>query len=258
MKSLTMALRIIKENDNDEVIQTQNGSILERRKRSMNININMIDDHGWTALHHACYRRTNAAVRLLVNAGADCTIQTPIQEKSPCHLSAEVLDAKSLSLLLSATSKRPDPNALDASGNTPMYVSALFGKSVGQLRDPTALKKCLSALEAWGGKLILPEKEETEKLTRIHPVAVLASKVHAEELSAVLSNIQYMFPLTKPDNGGQYASLEIKFDFPIHMSLIALRKYVLMLGMEKTKNSRNDDFFLCDFKQKTEEVEIVR
>merc|ERR1712071_260797 len=67
-----------------------------------------------------------------------------------------------------------------------------------------------------------------------HPVSVVASQCRAEELDAVLTHSQYLFPLST-DSGESLSSLETKYDFPIHMSLISLRKEVLLLQLE-TRN----------------------
>lgn len=59
------------------------------------------DDNWLTPLHHACGRRSTSSVSLLVNAGANVLIST-IEGKTPLHISAELLDDKSLSVVLSA------------------------------------------------------------------------------------------------------------------------------------------------------------
>lgn len=51
--------------------------------------INGTDNSGFTALHHACIRRSSKAVKLLLTAGADASIPSLRSGKTPCHLSAE-------------------------------------------------------------------------------------------------------------------------------------------------------------------------
>lgn len=256
-KSLSMALSSIASKSSEE--KNQEPQNISRLRRLQHTNINMIDDDGWTALHYACCRRSNHAVALLVQAGADCRIRTPIDNQTPCHLSAQMLDDKSLSLLLGATSGRPDPNALDANGFTPMRLAVLEGRTVAGARDPVALQKCLSALEAWGGKIILPNVEKDRKEAKdLHPVSVVASQCRAEELNAVLSQSQYFFPLSKEETGESVSSLEVKFDFPIHAALISLRKNVLELQDKSKWKNVNIHQAIFDNERDSKDPAIVR
>lgn len=203
-------------------------SSYNRPRYSQHSNIDITDDVGWTALHYACKRRASSAVNLLVLAGADCTVLTPMEKKSPCHLSAETLDHQSISILLAAPdsySERPNPNISDAKGRTPMYLAATEGKTVGGNSDAIALKKCLSALEAWGGHFFNQQKE------MIHPVSVLSKKCQYKELEAIMSleSCSYYYPLSDIVSGETYSSLGEKFDYPMHAALLSLRKRILCI-----------------------------
>ncbi|KAL7470839.1 hypothetical protein ACHAXS_011119 [Conticribra weissflogii] len=197
------------------------------------------DDDGYTALHLACMKRSNVAVNLLVDSGANCWVPTVAESKTPCHLCAERLDAKSLSIVLSATyPARPDPNALDFLGRTPCY-AASQGTMINGKSDPVAMGLCISALEAWGGQLMISGYPDSNKL--LHPIHCLSFQWKPAELIELLSHCHYCYPLTNADGsdaGG--ISLAALYHYPIHAALIALRKHIhIAFGTTKGDFSAN-------------------
>ena len=67
-----------------------NYGILERALAAVPSSIiNGTDNSGFTALHHACIRRSSKAVTLLLAAGADASIPSLKSGKTPCHFCAE-------------------------------------------------------------------------------------------------------------------------------------------------------------------------
>jgi hypothetical protein len=187
------------------------------------------DESGRTALQYACLRKASPAVSLLTKAGASCTIPLYPGGFVPCHLSAMVLDDKSLSIILSATHPtRPSPNQLDALGRTPMYLAAVEGKnSVGGDRDADSLCRCLSALEAWGGQITY----DGPVILR-NPVSVLASRWQPGEISAVLAHVPFRHPLESSGlPTAKYGiSVGASFQYPIHSALVALRKRIQLVA----------------------------
>lgn len=175
--------------------------------------LDISDEDGMTALHYACSRRFVAAVSLLLAASADPSKTTRAGNKTPCHLSAEQLDDKSISMLLASNYNRPDPNALDDEGLTPMFLACVCGRSVGALRDPLALGRCLTALESWGGEFLT--NENRNKL--VHPIHIVASEWRAPELSVILAHCNL-----NVERGT--LSLGARFDYPIHAAIMSLRK----------------------------------
>jgi len=197
------------------------------------------DDDGYTALHLACMKRSNIAVNLLVDSGANCWVPTVAESKTACHLCAERLDAKSLSIVLSATyPARPDPNALDFLGRTPCY-AASQGTMINGKSDPVAMGLCISALEAWGGQLMISGYPDSNKL--LHPIHCLASQWKPAELLELLSHCHHFYPLTNADGsdaGG--ISLAALYHYPLHAALISLRNHIhIAFGTRKSSFSAN-------------------
>ena len=192
--------------------------------------LNERDDFGLTALMYACTRRLQPGVAALVKAGANCTVTTPRDLKSPVHLSAECLDEKSLSTVLSSNSPaRPDPNALDINGRTPMYLAAVHGKTAIGGDDHFALGCCLSALDAWGGQIYVDDPEGRSQLH--HPVACRAIEWKAAEVETLLSHINYFYPLRDETSSGLSVKESIystaqHMHYPIHAALVTLRKRI--------------------------------
>ena len=111
--------------------------------------INERDGAGLTPLHYACYKRSHTLVSILSDAGADCSIPTSafLGRNTPCHISASLLDEKSLSVMLSCSEPfRADPNAVNDKSETPMAV-ALNSTALGDR------SMCVDALRARGGKV---------------------------------------------------------------------------------------------------------
>lgn len=205
---------------NDQKLKEALGSALELQKSRGGGNnkldsniIDEIDTSGNTALHYACRSRRSSTVGILVSAGSDCTIQTQ-DLKTPCHLSAECLDAASLSIILSAQKPRPDPNALDSNLRTPMCVAAVEGIVAGK-SNANALDQCLSALSAWGGQLTLGSIKE------LHPIHLAQWK--SAELGVILSHCHYHYPLL---SGLPGISVSALYHYPLHAALAHLREQI--------------------------------
>ena len=180
--------------------------------------IDAVDEGGRTALHYACERRNAAAVTVLIGAGCDATICLG-ESTTPCHLSATMLDEKSLSTILTATfPTRPNPNALDHQGRTPMYLATMEGCRIGNEESGLALAHCLQALEAWGGTMLVKGS------TLPHPVTLLASDWQHETLTTVLNNIPCRYPLPIPG-----ISVGALYCYPIHTAILSFRRKVLSI-----------------------------
>lgn len=185
--------------------------------------IDDVDDDGLTTLHHACFRRSSTAVTVILNAGANCSKATSKGRKTPCHISAEQLDAKSLSMILSQSQpSRPDPNALDEDGYTPMTSAVLKGRAPGGNRSPTSLNMCIASLQAWGGRLHVPYSP--------HPISSLSAECCHEELDIIFPICDCEFPVTGNGIDGYGQSLGALFDYPIHACLIKLREKVAQIS----------------------------
>ena len=220
-----------------EIQQSQCGGTSQKLDPSI---IDLKDDSGRTVLHYACNRRKNSTVNILVNAGADCSMPQD-DEMTPCHICAKGLDEKILSIVLSASyPTRPNPNALDAQGQTPMYLAAVEGKGADGQSNAVALDRCLSALDAWSGQLMVNSPKSNHLL---HPVHCVSVQWKAEELSVILSHCNYRYPLTSIDGsdaGG--ISLSATFQYPIHAALISLRNRVHS-AFEET----SDEYFNAEY-----------
>ncbi len=180
------------------------------------------DENGSTALHYACSRRKLSTVRLLVEAGADCSIAQHVDDLTPCHICAKGLDEKILSIVLSASyPKRADPNAIDSYGRTPMYLAAVEGKSVDRRSCSEALDLCLSALEAWGGQFSVKFPTGFELL---HPVHFVSAQWKSDELRVILSHCKYRYPLHTNSYSG--CSVSAQFQYPIHAAIASLRNHI--------------------------------
>mmetsp|Transcript_3249 Transcript_3249/g.4571 ORF Transcript_3249/g.4571 Transcript_3249/m.4571 type:complete len:1057 (+) Transcript_3249:8-3178(+) len=202
------------------------------------------DEDGLTALHYACASRASLVVEVLVKAGCDCTIVTPVGNKSPCHLSAEHLDERSLSLMLSSKHARPDPNSLDSNGMTPMYLSCIKGKCLNVQNNANNLDHCLRTLEEWGGQIMLSENEMKEYFPNYetiylpNPVKILSEQWKGIELGIVLnySNFRYQYDNMKNHSDDCSMSKSAYMNYPIHSCLLSLIKSYLKLKKDKISN----------------------
>mmetsp|Transcript_11226 Transcript_11226/g.18551 ORF Transcript_11226/g.18551 Transcript_11226/m.18551 type:complete len:996 (+) Transcript_11226:74-3061(+) len=208
---------------NDQVLKEALASAFELQKSSGGGNnkldssvIDERDTSGNTALHYACRNRRSSTVGILVGAGSNCSIQTA-DLKTPCHIAALGLDASSLSTILSAQYPRPDPNALDSNLRTPMFVAAVEGRTADGKGNASALDQCLSALEAWGGQLMLGNT------TDLHPIHLVQWK--SAELGVILSHCHYHYPLLSGLAGISASAL---YHYPLHGALIHLREQIYL------------------------------
>ena len=177
--------------------------------------IDLYDEDGKAALHYACSKRSTDVVKLLVASSADVTLPTKVGKNTPCHLSAEMLDDMSISILLSSKFKRPDPSALNEKGETPMFVACVRGRSVGTVRDPFALGRCLLILKSWGGNFIRPDSIHLKE----HAVSIIAREWRALELSVTLSHCELSEGIFSGSLGGEYG-------YPLHIAILALHKFI--------------------------------
>ncbi len=183
------------------------------------VDIDARDQSGLTALHYACLRRSSKALSILLNAGADCSLPTIKYRNSPSHLCAENLDEKCLSIILC----RADPNALNEKLETPMLVALTNGKSLHGKKDPALLQMCLKSLEAWGGQLAIPS---AGNLRGTHPVHDLAEKWDSKSLEIIFDFCNHRYPIAGEGTEGYGRSLAAIYQYPLHTSLLVLRKKI--------------------------------
>ena len=214
--------------------QSQSGSGSGINKIDPSI-IDLKDDSGKTALHYACSRQKNSTVQTLVSFGADCSTSQDDGGMTPSHICAKGLDDKILSIILSATYPvRPNPNALDSQGRTPMYLAAVEGGGSGDSKsNAMALDRCLSALDAWGGQFLI---ESPKSKDLFHPIHCVSANWKAEDLSVILSHCNYRYPLTSG------SSLSAMFQYPIHAALISLRRHIHAVFQTNEDGSMNAEF----------------
>ena len=181
--------------------------------------IDAADESGRTPLHYACSGRFSGAVLSLVRAGANVDTKVEPHNMTPCHLCALHLDNKSLQSIL-AVSRRP--NVVDSWERTPMYLATTEGRSVGQSKNPDALERCLSVLEAHGGHMETPFGFR-------NPVSALSAAWSHGELEVALQHIHHRYPVVLSDAGDKNRigmSVSAFFQYPVHSCLITLRKVI--------------------------------
>eukprot|EP00934_Nitzschia_sp_Nitz4_P009330 Nitzschia sp. Nitz4//scaffold156_size52432//26049//30881//NITZ4_006827-RA/size52432-snap-gene-0.13-mRNA-1//-1//CDS//3329537415//9320//frame0 len=187
--------------------------------------IDSLDASGRTALHYACTSRFSAAVVSLLKAGASPDTRCEPLNRTPCHLSALHLDAKSLRAILSANRR---PNVVDSDGRTPLHLAIIDGRSVGGSEDASAVKECISVLTQSGSDIEAP-------LGYSHPICQLATVWRHEALAVLLKFCNYRYPILSSDaqdkrSGG--ISVDAAFQYPIHACLVSLRKLIVENGSE--------------------------
>jgi hypothetical protein len=178
--------------------------------------IDAVDESGRTPLHYACSARFASAVSALVKAGANVDLRVEPYNLTACHLAALNLDSQSLEVILSVNRR---PSVVDSWGRTPIYLSIIDGRSVGGTKDPEALERCLSVLEAHGAQIDPP-------LGLPHPVSSLASTWSHGELETTLRHVAHKYPLVinnLKEERRVGISVSALFHYPVHSSLIALR-----------------------------------
>ena len=217
-KMLEKAIMTAMQSSKDNV--TAHGSNLFLHTRI----VDRLDDRGLTPLHYACLGRFNAAVALLVNAGARVDIRTEQLDMAAIHLCAQNLDHKSLSIILSANFPvKPNPNLLDSLERTPMYIAAIDGRGPQRQRDAASLGRCIIALEAWGGTMIL--NPASSKLRS--PLSLLATQWRHDELSEVLKHSVLRYPLPSQLVEKEIGiSIGAFYQYPLHSSVVSLLKEI--------------------------------
>ena len=119
-------------------------------------------------------------------------------------------------------------------------MAAVEGKGADGQSNAVALDRCLSALDAWSGQLMVNSPKSNHLL---HPVHCVSVQWKAEELSVILSHCNNRYPLTSIDGsdaGG--ISLSATFQYPIHAALISLRNRVHS-AFEET----SDEYFNAEY-----------
>jgi hypothetical protein len=180
--------------------------------------VDRVDDKGLTPLHYACALRFSMAVAILVKAGARTDIRTDL-DMTPLHLCAQNVDHKSLSILLAANYPvKPNANALDSLGRTPMYLAATEGKGQQGQSDAESLGRCIMALEAWGGSMFADRSISKLRM----PQSVLAAQWRCEEMSEVFRHSPLRFPLPGDLLGREGGtSIGAFYQYPLHSALIS-------------------------------------
>jgi hypothetical protein len=140
-----------------------------------------------------------------------------------------------------------------------MDVAATEGSTAAGGSDPTSLKKCILALQAWGGSFFADtpataSRQETmgetvaalspctPSLPLLHPVAVLAGRWRPEELAVVLERVPVRYPWhgSASKRGGKSSSafeilrvdassgmsLSAKYQYPLHRAVASLANYL--------------------------------
>ena len=190
------------------------------------------DESGRPPIYYACRHRMSSAVSSLVRAGARIDFRDHENGMTLCHISASVLDDVSLSTILAATNpSRVDPNAMDARGQTPMYIATTEGAGPAALDSAVAIGRCVAALEAWGGQLVIDGLAVLP-----HPIRIAAARWQDQKLSALLSSHQFHSPFTRrcdeaEDQSGESCgmSLGAQYQYPVHAALIAFHVRITSL-----------------------------
>jgi len=175
------------------------------------------DECGRTPLHYACSSRFTSAVSALVKAGANVDLRIEPDNMTACHLAALNLDSQSLKVILSVNRR---PGVIDSWGRTPMYLAIMDGHSIGGTKDLEAWDRCISVLEEYGASIDPP-------MGLPHPVCSLARTWSHGELETLMRHVASTYPIATPDMNDRRRvgiSISALFQYPIHSSLIALRR----------------------------------
>lgn len=86
--------------------------------------VNKTDSKGMTPLHIAAYASKSAAVKLLIERGADVNAKDN-KGRTPLHLAVETIDIESVKLLAEA---KADAAVADKSGETPLALAGRPGR----------------------------------------------------------------------------------------------------------------------------------
>ncbi|GAX18480.1 hypothetical protein FisN_2Lh137 [Fistulifera solaris] len=169
--------------------------------------VDRVDEKGFSALQLACFLGMSAAVKALVDVGANVSLKTEEDESSLAHLCVRNLDDNSLSVVLSVQTRKINPNCFTSFGRSPMYTAVMEGRKAGRF-DSDALRRCLLILKRCGGEFGLSEGSEVVKS--------LACSFRHEDLTVVLQFCPLRFPLPTD------CSLNSFYGYPLHHSMLCL------------------------------------
>ena len=108
------------------------------------------------------------------------------------------------------------------------------GKGVDGKGNAITLGRCLSSLEAWGGRFLVKEGGYPETKKLLHPIHCVSAQWKSDELPVILSHCNYHYPLASNDGeiGDCGISLSAMFHYPIHAALVSLRKQIFFAFSE--------------------------
>ncbi len=169
--------------------------------------VDRVDENGYSALQLACFLGMSAAVKALVDVGANVSIKTVEDGSSLAHLCMRNLDDNSLSVVLSVQTRKINPSCFTSFGRSPMYTAVMEGRKAGRF-DSDALRRCLLIIKNCGGEFGLNEGSEVVKS--------LACSFRHEDLTVVLQFCPIRFPLPTD------SSLNYFYGYPLHHSMLCL------------------------------------
>jgi tetratricopeptide (TPR) repeat protein/ankyrin repeat protein len=172
------------------------------------------DKSGYPPIYYAVTRGTSQMVSSLVKAGASIEFRDPGNGMTLLHLCAGK-NAEGLAVILASDHSRPNPNALDSMGRTPMYLACIQGSNA------RILERCLELLDDAGGTMIIPDS----LVPLTSPVAVLAALWRSDELLVVLKHLRARGLSSHAD--AQLCSLSATNDYPIHVAVASITTNML-------------------------------
>ena len=104
-----------------------------------------------------------------------------------------------------------------------MYLAIANGRTVGGRLEPNALEQCLTIMEDYGA-------EVSHLHGYVHPVSLLASRWQCAELSVVLLHCNFRYPISTSKEEEKGISVGAFFHYPVHLSLITLRRKILTIS----------------------------